>query len=168
MVLLVASPLAAAEETRWLNVHVTEHSEGVNVQVHLPLQLVLAVLNNVDVENFHGGKVDLEIDDMDVNWPEIMAALKDAPDGEFVKVDADDTKVRVSKSGGTLHVNVVEQDEENTVVNVTLPMSMIDALTIDENNQIDVVALLSSFDDLPDGELVTVDADEAKVRVWVE
>jgi hypothetical protein len=167
-VLLVAGPLWATEGTRWLNVHVTEHNEGVNVEVHLPLQLVLAVLNNIDVENFHGGKVDLEIGDMEVNWPEILTALKDAPDGEFVKVDADEAKVRVSKRDGTMYVNVVEQEEANAVVNVTVPMSMIDALSIDENNQIDVAALLASFDDLPDGELVTVDADDAMVRVWVE
>jgi DNA/RNA-binding domain of Phe-tRNA-synthetase-like protein len=168
VVLLIASPLAAADDSRWLNVHVTEKTEGVNVEVHLPLNLVLAVLNNIDVENFHGGKVDLEIGEMDVNWPEIMAAIKDAPDGEFVKVDSEEAKVRVSKRDGTMYVNVVEQEEANAVVNVTVPMSMIDALSIDENNQIDVAAFLASFDDLPNGELVTVDADDATVRVWVE
>ena len=47
-------------------------------------------------------------------------------------------------------------------------MTMIDALHIDENNQIDVAAFLTSFDQLPEGDLVTVDADDAKVRVWVE
>ena len=165
----MAAPEAyGEEETRWVNVHVTENSSNTNVEVHLPLNLVLTVLKNVDVENFHGGKVDLEIGDMEVNWPEIMTALKDAPDGEFVKVDAEDAKVRVSKRDGTMYVNVVESDEANAVVNVTVPMSMIDALSIDENNQIDVAALLASFDDLPNGELVTVDADDAKVRVWVE
>jgi hypothetical protein len=31
-----------------------------------------------------------------------------------------------------------------------------------------VAALLSSFDQLPNGELVTVESDEANVRVWIE
>ena len=60
-ILMVALTLSATEDTRWLNVHVIEGEGGANVKVHLPLPLILAVLNSVDVENFHGGKVDLEI-----------------------------------------------------------------------------------------------------------
>ncbi len=167
-ILMLALPMAAADETRWLNVHVTEAEEGANVEVHLPLQLVLAVINSVDVDNFHAGKVDLEISDADIDWPQLLAAVKEAPDGEFVKVDTEDAQVRVSKTGGTLYVHVVENGEDNAVVNVSLPMAIIDGLDIDENNQIDVAALLSTFDQLPDGDLVTVTSDEATVRVWVE
>ena len=165
--LIMVLPMAAADETRWLNVHVTEAEEGANVEVHLPLQLVLAVINSVDVDNFHAGKVDLEISDADIDWPQVLAAVKEAPDGEFVKVDAKDARVRVSKSAGTLYVHV-EENEENAIVDVTLPMAVIDGLAIDENNQIDIAALLSTFDQLPDGDLVTVTSDEATVRVWVE
>lgn len=165
---LVALPLSATEETRWLNVHVTEAEGGTNVQVHLPLSLILAVINSVEVENFHGGKVDLEISDAEIDWPQLMAAIKDAPDGEFVKVTAEDANVVVSKRDGILHVNVVEADEDNATVNVTLPMAMIDSLKIDENNQIDIAALLQSLDQLPNGDLVTVQSDDANVRVWVE
>ena len=50
--ILIAGFALATEETRWINVHVTEHSEGTNVEVHLPLNLVLSVLKSVDVENF--------------------------------------------------------------------------------------------------------------------
>lgn len=166
--LLSTAPLLAADDTRWLNVHVTEKDEGANVEVHLPLQLVVAVLNSVDVENFHGGKVHLDIDDVDIDWPQLLAAIKDSPDGEFVKVDSPEANVRVSKNAGMLHVNVVETEEDHATVNVTVPMSMVDALHIDEDNRIDMAALLTSLDELPDGDLVTVDADDATVRVWVE
>jgi hypothetical protein len=165
--LIVALPIAASDQTRWLNVHVTEAEEGANVEIHLPLQLVLAVINSVDVDNFHAGKVDLEISDADIDWPQLLAAVKDSPDGEFVKVDADDARVRVSKSAGTLYVHVEEKDD-NAIVDVSLPMALIDGLDIDENNQIDIAALLSTFDHLPNGDLVTVNSDEATVRVWVE
>lgn len=167
LMLIVALPVAASEETRWLNVHVTEAEEGANVEVHLPLQLVLAVINSVDVDNFHAGKVDLEISDADIDWPQLLAAVKDSPDGEFVKVDADNARVRVSKSAGTLYVHVEESDD-NAIVDVSLPMAVIDGLHIDENNQIDIAALLSTFDQLPNGDLVTVNSDEATVRVWIE
>ncbi len=166
--MLVALPLSATEGTRWLNVHVTEAEGGADVQVHLPLSLIMAVINSVDVENFHGGKVDLEISDAEIDWPQLLAAVKDAPDGEFVKVTAEDANVQVSKRDGTLYVNVVETEEENATVNVTLPMAMIDSLHIDDDNQIDIAALLNSLEQLPSGDLVSVQSDEANVRVWVE
>ncbi len=168
--LMVAGPAIATDTTRWLNVHVTALDDGTNVEVHLPLNLVLTVLHSVDVEHFHSGKVDLELHDADIDWPQLLDALKDAPDGDFVKVDAEDANVLVSKRGGTLTIDVTETDEEgdHAVVKVTLPDTIIDALSIDEDNRIDLAALLQSFDSLPDGDLVTVDADDAKVRVWIE
>lgn len=166
--LLAAAPLGAADPDRWLNVNVLDKSDGTKIEVHLPIQLVVAVLNSVDAENFHGGKVQLDIEDADIDWPQLLAAVKGAPDGEFVKVDAPDAKVQVSKRAGTLYVNVVETAEDHATVNVTLPMAMIDALKFDDANQIDMAALLTGLDQLPDGDLVTVEADDATVRVWVE
>jgi hypothetical protein len=166
--LLVAAGTAIGAETLWLNVHVTEHTDGTNVEVHLPLDLVLTVIRNVDVENFHAGMVDLEIDDVDVNWSEIMKGLRDAPDGEFVKVDAPDANVLIRKEAGTIRIDVTETSEDNAKVKVTVPSTMIDALIVDEENRIDVAALLQSFEQLPDGDLVTVEAEDANVRVWIE
>ena len=170
VVALLAAPVAIADdETRWVNVHVTENSSGTNVEVHLPLNLVLTVLRNVDVENFHGGHVDLELDeDMDINFPEILKAVKDAPDGQFVTVTSDEADVNVRKEGGTLHINVNQKEDEMAQVEVTMPMEMMDALTFGEENTVDVVALLQSFDKLPNGTLVKVTSDEANVRVWIE
>jgi len=167
---LLAAPTAyAGDETRWVNVHVTENSSNTNVEVHLPLNLVLTVLRNVDVENFHGGHVDLELDDdMDINFPEIMAAVKDAPDGQFVTVTSDEADVSVHKQAGTLFVTVNQKEDEMAQVEVTMPMEMMDALTFGEENTLDVAALLQSFDKLPNGELVKVTSNEANVRVWIE
>ena len=167
--LLAAPATHAQEETRWVNVHVTENSSNTNVEVHLPLNLVLTVLRNVDVENFHGGHVDLEIDeDMDINFPEILQAVKDAPDGKFVTVTSDEADVNVHKQGGTLYVDVNQKEDEMAKVKVTVPMEMMDALSFGEDYTLDVAALLESFDNLPDGNLVTVTSEEANVRVWIE
>jgi hypothetical protein len=166
--LLLSTAAIAEDTTRWVNVHVTENSSGTNVEVHLPLNLVLTVLRNVDVENFHGGHVDLELDDMDINFPEIFQAMKDAPDGEFVTVTSDEADVNVRKVGGTLHVSVNQKEDEMAQVEVTVPMTMMDALSFGEENTLDVLALLESFDNLPNGELVKVTSNEANVRVWIE
>jgi hypothetical protein len=167
---LLAAPTAfAGDETRWINVHVTENSTNTNVEVHLPLNLVLTVLRNVDVENFHGGQVDLDLDeDMDINFPEIMAAVKDAPDGKFVTVTSDEADVNVHKQGGTLFVTVNQKDDEMAKVEVTVPLELMDALSFGEENTLDVAALLQSLDTLPNGELVKVTSNEANVRVWIE
>jgi hypothetical protein len=167
---LLAAPAAfAGDETRWINVHVTENSSNTNVEVHLPLNLVLTVLRNVDVENFHGGQVDLDLDeDMDINFPEIIAAIKDAPDGKFVTVTSDEADVNVHKQGGTLFVTVNQKDDEMAKVEVKVPLELMDALSFGEENTLDVAALLHSLDRLPDGDLVTVTSNEANVRVWVE
>ena len=69
----------------------------------------------------------------------------------------------------TITIDVNAMDEEApALVKVRLPATVIDSLAIDENNQMDVAALLSSFESLPNGDLVTVDAPDAKVRVWIE
>ena len=167
--LLAAPVVYGAEETRWVNVHVTENSSNTNVEVHLPLNLVLTVLRNVDVENFHDGHVDLELDDdMDINFPEIMQAIKDAPDGKFVTVTSDEADVNVHKEGGTIHIDVNQKEDEMAKVQVTVPVELMDALSFGEENTLDVAALLESFDNLPNGELVKVTSNEANVRVWIE
>jgi hypothetical protein len=169
LTLAAAPALYADDATRWVNVTVTENSSNTNVEVHLPLNLVLTVLRNVDVENFHHGRVDLELDDdMDINFAEIMAAVKDAPDGKFVTVTSDEADVNVHKEGGMLYVSVNQKEDEMAQVKVTMPMAMMDALTFGDENTLDVAALLGSFDQLPDGELVKVTSEEANVRVWIE
>ncbi len=175
LTLIVVAALAfapsafGADDGRWVNVHVTENSSNTNVEVHLPLNLVLTVLRNVDVENFHGGRVDLDFDnEMNINWTEIMAAVKDAPDGKFVTVTSDEADVNVRKRAGTLYVDVDQKEDEMAKVKVTMPMTMVDAFLVAEDNTLDIAALLQSFDDLPAGELVTVTSNEANVRVWIE
>ena len=170
VVALVAAPAAIAQDsTRWVNVTVTENSSNTNVEVHLPLNLVLTVLQNVDVENFHKGHVDLEFEeDMDIDFPEILAAVKDAPDGKFVTVTSDEADVSVHKKAGMLYVTVNQKEDEMAQVEVTVPLELMDALNFGEDNTVDVVALLGSFDKLPNGELVKVTSNEANVRVWIE
>ena len=120
------------------------------------------------MDNFHRGHIDLDIDDADVDWAEIFAAVKDAPDGQFVTVKSTDAIVSVRKQGGTLLIDVDEMDGDNAKVKVTVPVEFMDALSINDSSQIDVAALLESFDRLPNGDLVTVESNDANVRVWIE
>ena len=168
VVLLAAGALSAADTTRWINVHVTETGSDTNVEVHLPMNLVLTVLDGIQVENFDRGKVDLDLGDMEIDLPAILAALKDAPDGKFITVTSSDADVRVSKDGGTLVVHVQEKGHDHAVVDVTLPASLIDGLTVDQSNRIDVKQMIARMAEMPSGDLVRVQAEDAQVRVWID
>lgn len=165
---LVATSGIADDNTRWINVHVTEADSNTNVEVHLPLNLVITVLESVNVEGFEGGKIDLEMHDAEIDWPAIFQAITDAPDGEFVTVRSDEADVDVTKRSGMVYINVNEKENDNVEAVVTVPVSLVNALNFDGDNRIDVRALLASLEELPNGELVKVTSDEATVRVWVE
>jgi hypothetical protein len=165
---LLVAGVASAQGTRWINVHVTEPSSETNVEVHLPLDLVLTVLKGVRVDHFDAGKVDLDLEGAEIDWPEIMAALRDAPDGKFVNATTAEADVQVSKESGLMLIHVTQKEDEHAVVDVRVPVQLMDILSIDDDNRIDVAGLIQSITDLPDGELVRVTSDEANVRVWVE
>lgn len=167
-ILAITVSFAAAGDQKWLNVHVTETEDGADIKVHLPMTLVLSVMRGIDVEGFEAGRVHLQTDDVDIDWPTILASVKDAPDGEWVTITSPDADVSVRKASGTLYINVDERSEDNAKVEVTLPASIIDSIKVDEENRIDIAGLLEAFDSLPSGDLVRVTAPDATVRVWVE
>ncbi len=168
LTLLVAGLGLAEEPTRWLNVTVTESHDNTNVQLHLPMSLVSTVLDAVNTEEFHGGKIDLELDHADIDWIAVLKAVREAPDAEFVKVDAPDADVRVTKQGGTFLIKVVSKEDSGEKVDVTVPASLLDAISVDEHNRLDVKALVARLSEVGNGDLVRVVSPDANVRVWVE
>ena len=128
----------------------------------------MSVIRGIEVDGFDAGKIDLEIDDMDIDWITIMAGINDAPDGEFVRIKADDGLVEISKKNGTVHIHASENGGDNAEVDITMPVSLLAAFTIDDENRIDIAAMLSSLAGLPPGELVRVTSADANVRIWVE
>jgi hypothetical protein len=159
--------LSAAEPTRWINVDVDAVEEGASVKVRLPLSLVLSVLNAVDTEGFRNGMVDMRVHDTEVDWVALFDAVKTAPDGEFVRVQADDANVLVTKMGGSIVVNV-EEHSEQARVEVNVPAELIDAISIDDNNQLDIAALLTRLGEVQIDDLVRVESPDANVRVWID
>lgn len=160
--------ITGATDGKWLNVHVTENETNTNVKVHLPLNLVLSVIGAVNVDGFESGKIHLHTEDIDIEWMEIFSSIRDAVDGEYIVVESDEADVNVSKQADTILVTVNQKTDEMAQVEVVLPAQIINAIQIDEEDRIDVAALLQAFDDLPAGDLIRVTSAEANVRVWVE
>ena len=169
-VMSLAFVLSAAEPVRWLNVNVVEHDDDhAKVSVHLPIDVVTKVVQAVSVEGFEDGTIDLDIDDAEIDWPKLLEAIRTAPDGDFVTVEADEAHVTISKKAGTIRIHVIETDEdEKATVDVTVPATILDALHFDKDNRLDLKPLLASLASLPNGDLVTVRSEDADVRIWIE
>lgn len=168
LAILTFSFAFSEEKVRWINVHVSEPGEETDVKIHLPFSLVSAAVQSVKTEDFDQGKVKLHLEDTEVDIVSLLREIKKAPDGEYVKVKDKDADVVITKKLGTIYIDVAEKSGENAKVKVKVPASILDAVRIDEDNQLDVAAMLSALEEVVEGDLVTVDADGTSVRIWIE
>ncbi len=168
VLVLAAGTLLAGEPARWLNVHVDATEDHANVQVRLPMNLVLNLLDAVKTDQIRGGKIRLDLSGAQVDWPKLLQAIKNAPDAKFVTVKSDDADVSVSKEAGTVLIHIREKNKDKARVDVQVPASLIDALKVDEENRLDLKALIAALQAESMGDIVRVTAPDAKVRVWVD
>lgn len=166
--MLVAAAAFGAEPTRWLNVHVNAVEDKTEVELHLPFALVATALESVHGHGLEGGKVCLGTHDVDVDWQAILAEVRRSPDGLAVKVKETDGSVVVTKQAGMVLVTVDEVDGEQAHVEVRLPEQLLDAFVVDEQDRLDLKALVGALERFGAGELVRVTAPDAHVRIWVE
>ena len=83
----------------------------------------------------------------------------------FVTVEDGDETVTVSKSNGYLQVHANESHEQ---VEVRVPESVVDALLSGEGNALYIRAAISALTAQGQGELVAVNGDDERVRVWID
>jgi len=166
--MLVAAAAFGTEPTRWLNVHVNAVEDQTEVELHLPFALVATALESVHGHGLEGGKVSLGNHHVDVDWPAILAEVRRSPDGLAVKVRETDGAVVVTKQGGMILVTADEVDGEKAHVEVRVPELLLDAIVVDDDNRLDLKALVGALERFGTGELVRVTAPDANVRIWVE
>jgi len=174
-----AAHAQAAQSTsdKWLHVRVTEAGEeGESVRVNVPLALAEAILPSIKVKHFDRGKVSIKehmhghIEDVDLRA--ILAAVKDAKDGEFVTIESKSKdNVRVAKRAGYLLVEVREKDrdgKDREKVDVKVPMTVVEALLSGGEDELDILAAVRALSRHGDTELVSVQDSKTTVRVWVD
>jgi hypothetical protein len=164
---LLAVAALAAEPVRWINVDVAEHSDDTTVKVHLPLSLVLTLIDAVHTKDFSDGKVTLHVGHADVDWVAILQELQKAPEGDYVTVEEPDANVHFSKKDGVVTVDVKEKGKDGERVLVRLQEPLLQAVRVD-GDRLDVKELLTRLVDVKVGDLLTVESADANVRVWVE
>ena len=166
VVTFAATTLAFAGD-RYLHINVGESHETVRVSV--PLWLVEKLLPTVHVDRLRHGRISLGHSHNRISPQELLDAVRNSADGEFVTVEGKDEQVRVAKSGGYLLVKARDGRwgrSEN--VNVKVPLKVLEALVAKDKDELDLGAAIRALSNHGDFTLVSVEGAREKVRIWVD
>lgn len=165
----LANAALAAPAERWIHIKVDDTAKGELVRVNVPLSFAEKVLPTINHGELREGKVHIgnaNIDDVDLHA--LLDAIRTAPDNEFVTVQSRDEDVRVAKSNGNLVVHVLDKREKDQKVDITMPMTVVDALFKSGTNDLDLVAAVRVLRELGDTTLVTIHDATQNVRIWID
>lgn len=154
----------------WLHVKVDQTGpERETVRLNLPIRLVSEVLPLIAEGDLQGGFVRLDSLGVhgDIDLRKMLAALKDADDGEYVTVERPDEKVRVVKEKGLLLIHVDEAGPVPQKVDIKVRMDVLEALLSGPPGQLNVSAAIAVLGS-DEAELVTVREADETVRIWVD
>lgn len=158
-----AAPVAKASDL-WLHIRVSETgSHPTTVRVNVPFSLVERAAPLIEDARIDDGEIawngdHVEIEELRETWRALRsgsgAVDRDGATWELAGEGASQTLLlREVKSSGTAEVRI--------------PAALVDALLAD-GNRLDLVAAVNSIARLGTGELVAVDEDGTRVRIWVD
>lgn len=167
---VAAAPAMAAE--RYLHVRVQDSDKGENVNVNVPLSMAEKILPAINNGDLHNGCVRIHQADLNgVDVRQILDAVRTAPDNDFVTVNDNrrGQHIRVAKSNGNIVVHVQDEERRHQEVEITVPMTVVDALfSTAKQDELNVAAALKTLAETGNGLLVTVHDAGQNVRVWVD
>jgi hypothetical protein len=151
----------------WLHVAVDEQDgEGSTVRVTLPLTLVEGVLPFLNGD--HSGHLRVsDVDDLDLR--QAWEAARSAPKGRFIEIP--------TKGKGTLHVAHLDDQlvfralDEDSVVHVRVPWKVAEKLAATSSDgtvDVDLPALVRALREFGPGELLTAEATDSTIRLWID
>ncbi|MGH9775984.1 MAG: hypothetical protein ACRD50_13675 [Candidatus Acidiferrales bacterium] len=161
----------AGQPEKWLHVRVDNKTEGEVVKVNVPLSLAEKILPTIHEKELHDGKVTIGHADLNgVDLRQLLAAVRDTPDSEFVSVEQRDQTVHVAKQNGNFVIHVVDKNKGGQKVDVIVPMKVVDALVSSGTDELDIVAAIHALGDAGETTLVTVqdEGEGQTVRIWVD
>jgi hypothetical protein len=169
--IFAARPAPAAPADRYLHVQVSDASKnGGDVNVNLPLSVAEKVLPTIDRGPLHQGRVTVPQDQFQgIDIPTIVEAIRTSPDSQIVSAKEKGENVQIEKSHGNIIVHVTDSGKNGQTVDVTVPISVVNALfSTAHKNELDVAAALQALDNAGDTFLVTVQGASEHVRVWID
>src|SRR2546425_8684600 len=170
ILLFGAATVWPASADRWLHVKVEKSGvEAENVRINVPLAFVEKVLPLIQADEFQRGKVQLADKELDrVDLRGILDAVSTLPDSEFVTVQKGRDTVRVAKADGYLLVRTDQETGKSQKVSARIPIPVVQALLSGSKNELNILAAIKALGDYGDSELVTVDDNDTRVRIWVD
>lgn len=170
---LLTTTAIAGPADYWLHVRVDEHdSDGEQVRINLPIQLVESVLPLIHEKGTEAGHLNIDMAGHDIDLPKVLAAVRDARDGEYITVTSEDENVRVAKQAGYLLVKAVDADE---TVDIRIRLAVVDALltpaeSADEidKGELNLAAAVRVLAEQGEGDIVTVTGEDENVRIWID
>jgi hypothetical protein len=163
-VLLTATGANAGE--RWLHVKIDGGPTGEQVAINLPTSTIGSMLSEDAANGIEG---DFDLDGFDLGpLPEILTAVRDAPDAVFVTVRAERESLQVAKQDGLLLVHVDEHGAQGERVRVQIPIAVVEALVAGDGTTLDLGAALRALERFDGDDLVRIDSAEESVRVWID
>ncbi len=168
LALVCLTTLAGASPAdRWIHVRVVESgADSERVTINLPLPLVESLLPTIQAHGLKDGRLQLDLSDSHVDLKALRDALAKGRDGEYVRVEEKDERVRVFKEGDCLRVQAEEPHEK---VEARVPMAVVDALRSAGNDEMDLGAALRVLAKQDEStELIRVEGDSEFVRIWID
>lgn len=169
LLLLVFTFTGAAFAENWIHVRVEGKGGEENVTVNLPVSLLSAAAALIPADIHE--EAHLEIDDLDMDWHDLMALwqeIKNAPEATFVTVQTKDETVKVRKEGDYVIVKTTELDQGGADVDVQFPLAVVDGLLSGPEGTLNFEAALQALVDHGPGNLVSVRDGDETVRVWID
>jgi hypothetical protein len=164
-----SSAQAAGHSDLWLHVAVDNRDrDEAKVRVTLPLALVEGVIPFLEGNRVGKGHLRVsDVDDLDLR--QAWEAARSAREGRFVEVP--------TKGAGTLHVArqdgqlVLRARDDDSEVHVRMPWKVAEQLAAaggDGTVDLDLRVLVRALRDFGPGELVTAEAEDASIRLWID
>ena len=168
--LLLTTALAAQAATQelWIHLRVAEkRGSHAKVAINLPLGLFNVATAKIPSRHVRNGRIhfcnhDMTVDDLRSIWREAGSR----PD-TWIEVKEDDHTFRAKKSGGYLVVEGTDWDDDD-VTTMRIPATIVDALLSARGNDLNLAAAVDAMAKTERGEVMTVSADDADVRMWVD
>lgn len=162
---------ALAAQTPWIHVEVEELGDEENhVKVNLPLAVVQIAAEAAPGKVLSNGRLDLGHLDEDIEIEDIRRmwqALADTGDGDIVSIENRNQTVRIRREGEQVIIDVTEVENSSEIL-IRVPVAVVDALLSGDGDELDVRAALEELRDSQPGEIVTVDDEETRVRIWID
>jgi hypothetical protein len=166
--LLAPGPARAAssDDVIWMHVEVNRPgTDRAQVKVNLPLSLIEVVVDSIDKKEFLS---EFESDHPSIDIAKMWRDVRKMETDEFITVETEKEHVRVWKDRDFFRINIKEGDEDEPVVQVKMPLDVMDYLFESKGRNWDFQDLVARLRPHLPVTLVEVNKDNDHVKVWLE